>query len=193
MDLASLTLALLALLLTPGPTNTLMFLAGTEGGWPRIARLIPVEVAAYLAVILPLALLLHGTDGPMARLQPVVAIAAGVWVLHLPIRLWRPEASPQAGRVTAARIALTTAMNPKGLVMGLVLLPAAGATPGSFAALVASIAAVALIWGGMGAMLPRAGAAAPGIGLLRRAASVWLAGLSAMLVLGGIGAGIGGA
>lgn len=189
MDLSYLTLALLALLMTPGPTNTLMFLAGTEGGWPRVARLIPVEVAAYLAVILPLALLFHGmAAGPMAALRPVIATGAGVWVLYLAIKLWRPDAAQQAQGVTPARIALTTALNPKGLVMGLVLLPGAGATPGSFAVLAATIAAVALVWGGMGAALPRAGGAAPGFGLLRRAAALWLAGLSVLMVLGGIGA-----
>lgn len=188
MDLAYLTLALLALLITPGPTNTLMFLAGTEGGLPRVMRLIPVEVAAYLAVILPLALLFHGMSGPMAALRPVLATGAGLWVLYLAIKLWRPDTAQQACGVTPARIALTTALNPKGLVMGLVLLPGAGATPGSFAVLAATIAAVALVWGGMGAALPRAGSAAPGIGLLRRAASLWLAGLSVLLVLGGIGA-----
>ena len=58
MDLPALTLALLALLLTPGPTNTLMALAGAERGLGGAARLIPAEIAAYLAVTLPLALAL---------------------------------------------------------------------------------------------------------------------------------------
>ena len=188
MTLASLTLALLALLLTPGPTNTLILVGGSEGGWRRLARLIPVELAAYLSVIAPLALLAEQMSGPMTAARPFVAVAAGLWVLYLAIRLWRPEkAMAGLGTVTARRVAVTTALNPKGLIMGLVLLPAAGATAASFSILALSIVAVALIWGGMGVLLPRAGRAAPGIGVLRRAASVWLLGLSVMLVLGGIG------
>ncbi len=183
-----LTLALLALLLTPGPTNTLVLVAGSEGGWARVARLIPVELAAYISVIVPLALLSERLAGPMAAVRPVVAVAAGLWVLYLAVRLWRPDtAMAGVGTVTARRLAVTTALNPKGLIMGVVLLPAAGATAGSFALLAVSIAVVALLWGGMGVMLPRAGRAAPGIGVLRRAASVWLMGLSVLLVLGGIG------
>lgn len=183
-----LTLALLALLLTPGPTNTLVLVAGSEGGWARVARLIPVELAAYLAVILPLALLSERLAGPMAAARPVVAVAAGLWVLYLAVRLWRPdEAMAETGTVTARRLALTTALNPKGLVMGVVLLPAAGATATGFALLAACIVVVAMLWGGMGVVLPRAGRAAPGMGFMRRAASVWLMGLSVLLVLGGIG------
>ncbi len=48
MSLEELVLALLVLLLTPGPTNTLMALAGAERGWTRALRLIPAELAGYL-------------------------------------------------------------------------------------------------------------------------------------------------
>lgn len=46
--------AVLALLATPGPTNTLMALAGAEGGVGRVARLLPAELAGHLTTILPL-------------------------------------------------------------------------------------------------------------------------------------------
>ena len=188
MTLAQLALALLALLLTPGPTNTLMLVAGSEGGWPRLLRLIPVELAAYLAVIVPLALLAERVAGPMAAARPLVAVAAGLWVLYLAIRLWRPaERTAGVTTVSARRVAVTTALNPKGVIMGVVLLPSAGATAASLGLLVLCITVVALLWGGAGAILSRAGGVAPGIGMMRRAASVWLAGLSVMLVLGGIG------
>lgn len=188
MTYLELTLALLALLLTPGPTNTLIFLAGSEAGWRHLARLIPAELAAYLAVILPLALLSQALAAPMTAARPVVAVLAGLWVLSLAIRLWRPDPA-QAGSasVTAARVAVTTALNPKGLIMGVVLLPAAGATPQAFALLAACILGVALLWGGAGVFLTLSGQAAPRIGLLRRAAAVWLMGLSVFLVAGGLG------
>jgi threonine/homoserine/homoserine lactone efflux protein len=54
-----LTVAVLVLLLTPGPTNSLMLLAGAERGLTGALRLIPAEVAGYLLTVLPLA---HGPD-----------------------------------------------------------------------------------------------------------------------------------
>lgn len=189
MTLVQLTLALLALLLTPGPTNTLMLLAGGEGGLRRVLRLLPVEVAAYLTIILPLAFLATHLADHLAWVRPTVAIMAGLWVLYLAIRLWRPEpATAQAGSVTATRLGLTTLLNPKALIMGLVLLPAAGTTGASLALLVLCIALVALLWGGAGALLRGRAQHAPALPLIRRVAAVWLAGLSLMLLAGGIGA-----
>jgi len=189
MDLMHLTLALLALLLTPGPTNTLILLAGNEGGWRRVLALLPVEVTAYLSVIAPLALLADVLAQEIAGLRPVVAILAGLWVFYLAIRLWRPaRAAEMAGNVTAARVAVTTLLNPKGLIMGLVLLPAAGATGAAFGLLAGCILLVALLWGGAGVVMRGATPFTPGLPLIRRAAAVWLAGLSIVLLAGGFGA-----
>lgn len=44
MHILSFTAALLLLLLTPGPTNTLMMLAGYERGWRSSLRLIGAEL-----------------------------------------------------------------------------------------------------------------------------------------------------
>jgi threonine/homoserine/homoserine lactone efflux protein len=188
MTIAELSLALMVLLLTPGPTNTLMLMAGAERGWARSLWLIPVEVVAYLAVIVPLALLAQGLAEQMWVLRPVVAVLAGLWVLYLAFRMWRTE--PIAGQqatVTRGRLALTTFLNPKGLIMGLVLLPAAGATGAAFAVLVVAIVVVAAFWAGLGGAMPGAGAGSAIPVLWRRVAAVWLAGLSVMIVAGGIG------
>lgn len=187
MTIAELGLALAVLLLTPGPTNTLMLMAGAERGWTWAARLIPVEVAAYLAVIVPLALLAQGMAEQLGVVRPVVAVLAGLWVLYLAWAMWghAPQPGPQ-GTVTARRLAVTTLLNPKGLIMGLVLLPEAGATPAAFGVLVLCIVAVAAIWAGIGCGLPGSGKGAALPPLWRRAASVWLAGLAIFIVAGGI-------
>lgn len=187
MTMASLTLALMALLLTPGPTNTLMLLAGAERGILRALRLVGVEIAAYLAVVVPLALLSDALAEGMGWLRPVIATAAGGWVLYLAWSMW--HAAPAAGSkatVTARRLAVTTLLNPKGLVMGLVLLPAAGTTLPAFALLALCIAAVAGFWAFLGCCLPggEEGAAFPPF--LQRAAAFWLAGLSVFIMAGGL-------
>ena len=66
MSFAELALAVLLLLLTPGPTNSLMLVAGAERGWSGALRLIPAELAGYFLTVLPLTLagaaLLDGAD-----------------------------------------------------------------------------------------------------------------------------------
>lgn len=186
MTLAGLTITLMLLLLTPGPTNTLMLLAGAERGLLRSLRLIPVELAAYLAVIAPLAMLAEALAGQIGVLRPVVATLAGLWVLFLAWKMWhREEASARDGTVTAARLAVTTLLNPKGLVMGLVLLPAAGATGAAFAVLALCVVAVAGFWAFLGCCLPEAEDGEGFPPLVARVAAVWLAALSVIIVAGG--------
>jgi threonine/homoserine/homoserine lactone efflux protein len=83
MHFAELAFALLALLATPGPTNTLLALAGTERGLLHAMRLITAVVAAYLLVTVPLAL--GGVEFIEAAplLRPVITLAAAVWVAIL--------------------------------------------------------------------------------------------------------------
>lgn len=187
MTMPQLTLALMILLLTPGPTNTLILLAGTERGFLRAASLIPVELAAYLAVILPLALLSHALADPLEALRPVVAAAAGLWVAWLAVQMWRaaPDATARE-TVTPRRLAVTTLLNPKGLIMGLVLLPAAGATPTAFALLAACIALVAAFWAFLGCCLPGREEGTDFSPLLRRLAAFWLGGLALFIMAGGL-------
>jgi len=186
MSMTELALALIVLLLTPGPSNTLMLLAGTEKGLLRSAALIPVELSAYLAAVLPLALASGALADRLGALRPAIAVAAGIWVLYLAWSMWRmaPDGAAPAA-VTARRLWVTTFLNPKGLVMGLVLLPAAGVGVASVALLSACIATVAAFWAFVGCCLPgpEEGAAFPP--LLRRLAAFWLAGLSVFIVAGG--------
>lgn len=177
-------LAAAALLLTPGPTNTLMAIGGTERGWRAAQPLMLFELAAYLLVTLPLALAGQIAIGAVPALKPAITLAAGMWVLWLAIKMWRLPAPGAAAQVTGRRIFVTTLLNPKALVFGLVLLPgpALAAKTAIFASL---ICAVAAIWSAMGACLAGrrdcpARTAAP---LARRLAALWLGALSLGLLL----------
>lgn len=57
MSPIEMTLAVLVLLLTPGPTNSLVLLAGAERGWLGALRLVPAELSGYLLTVLPLSLM----------------------------------------------------------------------------------------------------------------------------------------
>ncbi|KAA3509032.1 hypothetical protein G6L63_09665 [Agrobacterium vitis] len=187
MLIATFLPAVLALLLAPGPTNTLMGVAGAQAGLRRVLRLLPAELAGYLTTVLPLVYL---GDQLMAR-WPAAAvllkIAAAIWVLVIAFKLWQaPGQGKVLNQITAGRIYLTTALNPKALVFGLVLLPAPDDLNflpylGLFCLLVS---AVALLWGSAG-RLTQAGNGGQGrLHVLQRVAAVWLTCVSLSLILG---------
>lgn len=178
MEIGAFLFAVGALLLTPGPTNTLMALAGASVGFGRAVRLVPAEIGAYLLTTVPLALV--GTEiltrwpGASSGLK----LVAAVWVLFLAVRLWNPATSTEDRRfVTARGIFVTTLLNPKALIFGLVLLPASntGDLAVHFVVFVAAIAGAALAWAGGGHMLRRDRTSAEPSPLLRRLAAGRLA------------------
>lgn len=173
-----LAFALLALLATPGPTNSLLALAGARQGLVTALPLIPVEMAAYLAAITPLLLWGAPVVAALPVLKPALAALAALWVARLAIRLWRmPEAAGQsATAVTARSVAVTTLLNPKALVMGLVLMPALQHPVGALAVFALVLPAVSVLWITLGAgLLSRAGR------WLNRGSALWLAALSLLL------------
>ena len=124
MSPIELTLAVLALLLTPGPTNTLVLLAGAERGLAGASRLIPAELSGYFLTVLPLVVLGGAFLDSHPQVRTLVVLAAAVWVAVLAVRLWRLPEQLAAGPTVGARaLFVTTALNPKALIFGLVLLP----------------------------------------------------------------------
>ena len=187
MSPLELTLAVLALLLTPGPTNSLMLLAGAERGMLQASRLIPAELAGYLATVIPLALVGQSVLDAWPDLRMAVALAAAVWVAALALRLWRlPEAT--AGKtVTAKALFVTTALNPKALIFGLVLLPSTDRLAENIGLFAGLVVIVALLWASLGALLRGGASSQPrALFLLRRLASIFLAAMSVLLVLRGV-------
>ncbi|NEX45744.1 LysE family translocator [Pseudotabrizicola algicola] len=183
-------LAVLALLLAPGPTNTLIGLAGARHGLARVIGLVPAELAGYLAAILPAALVGAQVLSAFPALSVALKLAAALWVMILAVKLWRSSASAAAAgqTLTAGRIFVTTALNPKALVIALVLLPAVQDPAflprlGLFCLLVAG---VALLWGAAGALTRRASAGAQWMHRLQRIASGWLGLISLSLLFGAL-------
>lgn len=185
-----LALAVLALLLTPGPTNSLMLLAGAERGFAGALRLISAEVLGYLLTILPLALIGASVLEQNLGLRSLVALAAAVWVAVLAIRLWQVPAHRAEGPVVGAKaLFVTTALNPKALIFGLVLLPSPDRLAQNLAVFALLVVLVALLWAALGVRLQRGAIRGPrALFVFRRAASVWLAAISVTLALRGISA-----
>ncbi len=190
MTTLELSLAVLALLLTPGPTNSLMLLAGAERGLAAALRLIPAELTGYFLTVVPLALVGQSALEAWPGLRILVALAAAVWVAILALRLWRLPAGIGAQATVGARaLFVTTALNPKALIFGLVLLPSPDRLGGNLTLFAALIVTVAILWAGLGASLRSGGLRQPrALFFLRRLASVFLAAMSVLLVLRGVSA-----
>jgi threonine/homoserine/homoserine lactone efflux protein len=179
MTLIELAFALLALLATPGPTNTLLALAGAQA--VRRPLLLPlVELAAYMTTVVPLSIWGQNWLEATPRLRLILTLAAAVWVAVLAVRLWRhatrAEAQGAPG-VTALQVGVTTLLNPKALVFGLVLIPSGPDVVAGLWLFAALVIVVSLAWLWLGARL--AGRYQP---LVNRGGAVWLGVLAALLL-----------
>ena len=84
-------LSILALLLTPGPTNTLLAVGAASAGFRRSLPLVLAELTAYLLVVAPLATVAAGLyviwNGPLrisaaTRLQGIFFWDFATWLIE---------------------------------------------------------------------------------------------------------------
>jgi threonine/homoserine/homoserine lactone efflux protein len=186
VTLAAYLSAVLALLLAPGPTNTLMGVAGAQRGIGRVVRLLPAELGGYLTSIIPLIWIGAEVLQRLPVAAVVLELAAAVWVMLLAIRLWGLPGEEARGEVTARRVYVTTMLNPKALVFGLVLLPSPAEPEfaGRLALFCLSVACVALLWGAAGALSQTGTNGGIRLRAVQRIASVWLGIVSVTLLIG---------
>jgi threonine/homoserine/homoserine lactone efflux protein len=124
VTLLNVILAISLLLVTPGPTNTLMALGGYERGWMRALPLIGAELGGYLSVIVPIATLASPFFEAYPQAAPLAKLLAGAWVLYLSYRLWTAAGTGAHGlEVSGRKVGVTTLLNPKALIIALVIMP----------------------------------------------------------------------
>jgi threonine/homoserine/homoserine lactone efflux protein len=187
MTTTEFALALFVLLLTPGPTNTLIALAGAERGWRGAMQLAPYEASAYALVTLPLAIAGGELAAGHATLRHAVTLLAAAWVGYLAVRLWRIPSEEAMGPQPngALRLFTTTLCKPKGLIIGLVLLPSQPHLGWAAAAFLVILIGVSAFWAVAGHL------AGHGMGLkpiVRRASAGWLGILAVWLAAMGLAA-----
>jgi threonine/homoserine/homoserine lactone efflux protein len=149
-------LAVLAVLATPGPTNTLMAIAGATIGVSRALKLIAAEATGYLASISLLILTLRAvlTEFPWAA--AALKFTCGSYLAVLAIIIWRrSSASRSSGLVNFQRVFMTTLLNPKGLIFAFHIFPAGGIrlTLHFLSLFTLICSATALLWICVGAVL----------------------------------------
>jgi threonine/homoserine/homoserine lactone efflux protein len=139
------------LLAAPGPTNALLAASGARRGFAAALVLIPVVLLAY-AISIGLLTFVAAPSIRHAPLGlPLVRIAAGFYLLWLGLRLWRTADRPASGEerpVSRGQIFVATLLNPKGMVIGLALIPEerAAETLAYLAVVAVAIAASGALW-----------------------------------------------
>lgn len=186
MTFLAFLIVVLALLLAPGPTNTLMGLAGAQKGLRGIWRLLPAELLGYLTTIVPAAWF----GAMMIERWPFATVAlklvAAAWMMYLAIGLWQSRTAERDNdAVTAKRIYLTTALNPKALVFAFVLLPQTSDAQflSKLFVFCLTAAGVALLWATLGAFTRAKAGGSRRLTLIRRTASIWLVVVSGTLFI----------
>ncbi|WP_018234924.1 threonine transporter RhtB [Ensifer sp. BR816] len=120
-------LAILLLLATPGPTNTLLWLSGAAVGLRRSLPLLLGELGGYLTVIVPMAVLAAPLISAHPEIGLLLKLAAACWILFMAHALWTMKAHSASERpITPGQVFVTTILNPKALIIALVIMPEVG-------------------------------------------------------------------
>ena len=111
-----------------------------------------------------------------------VTLAAALWVAWMAVTLWR---RPAAGEATTAglsgkKLFVTTLLNPKAFIIGLVLIPAQASQGAALAMFFIVLVIAAAAWALLGSAL-YGDRAATGLSVLRRVCAAWLGLLAVML------------
>lgn len=116
--------ASLAILLTPGPTNTILAASGAAMGLRRALHLPLAEALGY-AVAVSLFLGLQGQFRDMPAALAVMKAIASAWLLFSALRLWSQPVVPDLKARQGAfwRVLLTTMLNPKAMLVGTIVIP----------------------------------------------------------------------
>jgi threonine/homoserine/homoserine lactone efflux protein len=116
-------LAVLALLVVPGPTNTLLAGSGAALGVPRSLRLLIGEVCGYSVAIVFYREVLGSWLGEPGTAQSILKWAIAAYLIFLAIKLWRWTAAGDGLAFTVPRVLVTTLLNPKALIFALIVFP----------------------------------------------------------------------
>lgn len=121
-------LAVLALLATPGPTNTLMAAAGAQRGVGRSLPLLTGELGGY-AIAITVWIELVGAAAAAQPLVPVIAkLVAVAFLVWSAWKLWANAGHADLSQrgITLGRVFVTTLVNPKALVFAFAIFPHVG-------------------------------------------------------------------
>lgn len=116
-----------AILLTPGPTNTLLASSGIQMGMLKSSRLIPAEALGYLIAISFWGMLIGTISQQLPILPTILKLFSASYILYLAVHLWRTanESNGASQPTIGARsLFVATLFNPKALLFASAVFPA---------------------------------------------------------------------
>ena len=172
-------IAVVAILATPGPTNTLLATSGAVSRFRRSLPLVPAELAGYLIAIMTIGFMVVPLISSVPAVTAVLQLTVAIYLGFLAVRLWRRGTEGLVGcRIVGPReVFLTTLLNPKALIFATGVIPLHQPGTASYlAAFSLAVVCISLAWIAFGvvvgrgtrfglpsSMVPRIGAAAIGI------------------------------
>ena len=178
-------LAVIALLATPGPTNTLLLTSGATAGG-RSLLLIPAEIAGYLTSILTIGYVVAPLTADFWQIKLALRLFAAGYLAIVAFRLWRraPNLLVRDRLIRVRDVFVTTLLNPKALLFALGIVPLQD--PSATWYLIVFCLLVGLIgasWIGIGMAIARGLLPEARRSLLPRAGAAVIAGFAGYLVL----------
>jgi threonine/homoserine/homoserine lactone efflux protein len=180
------SLAVLAILGTPGPTNTLLATSGALVGFRRSLPLIAAEIGGYLIAITVLHAVLAGVLDAHPWIKTALRLAIGAYLLIVAFELWRRRDTLEGARsaIGFQRVFITTLLNPKAIVFAFGIIPRSQPHALLYVlAFVGFVLIAALSWILVGALIAGA-TAAHGNRLVSRLSAVVLVGFAGLIAAG---------
>lgn len=116
----------ITILLTPGPTNTLLASSGIQVGIRKSLALIPAEAIGYLISITFWGFLIGKVSSHLPLLPTILKLFSAAYILYLAIKLWRTadvEESFLQPSIRARELFCATLLNPKALLFASAIFP----------------------------------------------------------------------
>ena len=114
------------ILLTPGPTNTLLASSGIQVGVRQSLRLIPAESIGYLIAITTWGMIIGTVSNQFPIIPTFLKLLSALYIIFLAIKLWKTaniEASYNQPTIRARELFCATLLNPKALLFASAIFP----------------------------------------------------------------------
>ncbi|MEX8153598.1 LysE family translocator [Acinetobacter baumannii] len=149
------------ILLTPGPTNTLLASSGLQVGLKKSAKLIPAEVLGYVISISAWGMLIGKVSATLPLLPPILKLLSACYIIFLAIKLWHTanqQLELDQPTIRPRELFCATLLNPKALLFASAIFPVAAWTNFHIylihmLAYLALITPIALFWIFLGSVL----------------------------------------
>lgn len=115
------------ILLTPGPTNTLLASSGIQVGVRRSLMLIPAEALGYVCSITLWGILIGTVAVKYPFIPPILKLFSAGYILFISLKLWKSNSDDVDGEVAGIRareLFYATLLNPKALLFASAIFPA---------------------------------------------------------------------